>query len=237
MHAADPWWAGDFACDPSDLRPAKAHVQAHAGRMAGATGIWILVVGEAPLVSLPPSLMVQLAASARAWSNTLVADPAALAEALEGVSFSKIVGPAWIGYPTEGSRHRMPASRARVLTQGDMGAVARLRSLCAAEAWEHGGSDPASMPTFGTWSDPGELVALAGYKVWGESIAHIYVVTAPAHQGRGHASAVVSCAAQHALQAGLLPQFRTLASNEAAMRVAMRLGFETYGFSVYVRVP
>jgi hypothetical protein len=46
----------------------------------------------------------------------------------------------------------------------------------------------------------------------------------------------VAHAAEHALGAGLVPQYRTLQSNTPAMAVAKRLGFVEYGFSVYVRL-
>jgi len=77
---------------------------------------------------------------------------------------------------------------------------------------------------------------MAGYKVWGREIAHISIVCAPRHRGDGLASAAVACAAQHALSAGLVPQYRTLASNGPSMAVAGKIGFEAYGFSVSVRL-
>lgn len=34
----------------------------------------------------------------------------------------------------------------------------------------------------------------------------------------------------------LLPQYRTLRANSPSMKIAQRLGFDEYGFSVYVRL-
>ena len=47
----------------------------------------------------------------------------------------------------------------------------------------------------------------------------------------------MSLAAQHALSAGLVPQYRTLKANAPSMKIAQRIGFSEYGFSVYVRLP
>jgi RimJ/RimL family protein N-acetyltransferase len=111
-----------------------------------------------------------------------------------------------------------------------------LREACGA-AWDHGGSkiDPG-VPLFGVFDGSRELTALASYQVWNERIAHISIVTHPRHQGRGLGRAAVALAAQRALTAGLVPQYRTLQANTASMAIAKRLGFVEYGFSVYVRM-
>jgi len=91
----------------------------------------------------------------------------------------------------------------------------------------------------GSFDASGELVAIAGYKEWrgGEgAIAHIAIVTAGDCRHRGHGTAAVALAAEHALNQGLLPQYRTLKSNAPSMHLAENLGFEEYGFSVYVRL-
>ncbi|MDF1701841.1 MAG: GNAT family N-acetyltransferase [Planctomycetota bacterium] len=233
---ADRWWAGDFACRPEALRPEIPHVQAHAGRMTAAPGIWILLVGPAPLVSAPSAAVDSIADRARGWSRARVMDPAALAKDVEHLEVGTIVGPAFIGYGTAETLDLAQARGARVLTPTDEAAVARLRAACADEAWEHGGSDARAVPTFGCFDERGELLALAGYRTWAQEIAHLSIVAAPEHQGRGHASSAVACAAQHALEAGLLPQYRTLAANAPSMGIARKLGFECYGYSVFIRL-
>lgn len=204
--------------------------------MVGATGIWILVVGPAPLVSLPRAALEALASRARTWSSALVADASALAAELRPLEVERIVGPAFIGYGTAETLDLTLAPGARALTSADDAAVAGLRAACGDEAWDHGGSDPRAVPTFGCFDDRGALLTLAGYKTWGGEIAHIAIVSAPDHRGRGYASTAVACAARHALDAGLLPQYRTLAANEPSMAVAPKLGFARYGFSVFVRL-
>lgn len=236
LEVADRWWARDFACQADDLRPAATHVQEHAGALVGASGIWILVVGPSPLVSLPRAAMDLLASRASGWSNSLVADPSALAAELRQLEVEKIVGPAFIGYGTAKSLKLPLAAEGREVTPADDAAVAKLRGACSEEEWDHGGSDHHAVPAFGYYSDRGDVLALAGYKTWGQEIAHLSIVSAPRHRSRGFASAAVACAAQHALAAGLVPQYRTLVANGPAMGIARRLGFEGYGFSVFVRL-
>ena len=235
---AAEWWAGDFAVAAGELRPAVTRVQEHAGRLLGNPGIWILMAGGAPLVSLPPDAMAGLADEARGWSVAVVSDPVVLRQRLEGRcprAIRAIVGPAYLGYGSAETLRLADARRARPI-EGEGEALARLRAACSSEEWAHGGSDDGVGVRWGVFGDEGELRALAGYKVWNDAIAHLYVVTHPGHRGQGAGRAAVSAAAEHALQAGWVPQYRTLRANAPSMSVARRLGFVEYGFSVYVRL-
>lgn len=231
---ADDWWAHDLGCRPEELRPQATRVQHHAGELIGNPAIWILVVGAFPVVSLPPWLWPILSDRARLWSPSMVADRSALAAQLEPVPVERIVGPAFIGYATEDTLCVPASPSSRQLTESDADAVARLRAVCPPEDWQHGGTDLRKVPAFGAYDETGELAALAGYEIWAGRIAHISIVTATGRRNRGFGSSAVAMAATHALNAGLLPQYRTLASNASSMRVAERLGFKEYGFSVAV---
>ena len=81
----------------------------------------------------------------------------------------------------------------------------------------------------------GELIALAGYETWGGTIAHISIVTHPSHRNQGAGRTAVAGVTQHALRAGLLPQYRTLQSNQPSIRIAEALGFSAYATSMAVR--
>ena len=239
LRVADSWWARDFACEPNELRPLVAHVQEHKGELIGNEGIWILVVGPFPIVSMPSRIFTQFHKRAELWTRSTVENPVLLAEELAPTMIDKIVGPAYIGYATRDCLKAGPAKSARSLGEQDTEAVATLRSKCGPEEWQHGGSEFSKVPTFGSFDASGELVAIAGYKEWrgGEgAIAHIAIVTAGDCRHRGHGTAAVALAAEHALNQGLLPQYRTLKSNAPSMHLAENLGFEEYGFSVYVRL-
>jgi GNAT superfamily N-acetyltransferase len=233
---ADAWWCRDFACPPDGLRPTNTHVQVHAGDLTGKPGIWILLVGQFPLVSLPPAYAGLLDPRAKNWTQGTVMDAVALMNELHGVPVERIIGPAFIGYTTVTSFIPSSLPTARALTSTDGQSVDALRASCTPQEWEHGGSTLGDMPTFGAFNESGELAALAGYKVWGGTIAHLFVVSRPDARGRGYATAAVTATTHAAFQHGLLPQYRTLVSNAPSMRIASKLGFQQYGYSVYVRM-
>jgi RimJ/RimL family protein N-acetyltransferase len=234
---ADAWWARDFACSSTELRPTRTRVQQHAGALLDNPGIWILVAGGAPLVSLPSDTLNVLGDLAQSWSVSDVADAAGLHSQLVSVCklpVDKIIGPAFIGYGSLDSLDLRDAQLARQFSSEE--AIGRLQAACQPEEWDHGGSQPHPERTFGVVDPANELLALSGYKIWNDSIAHISIVTHPAQRGRSFGRAAVARAAQHALGAGLLPQYRTLRQNSPSMGIAKRLGFIEYGFSVYVRL-
>ena len=81
--------------------------------------------------------------------------------------------------------------------------------------------------------DGGDVVAAAGYRAWPGTAAHLGVLTAPSHRGRGLAQIVASAAADDALRHGLLPQWR--ARPAASRRVARALGFRELGAQLSFR--
>lgn|GEM_PF-1232438 len=147
---------------------------------------------------------------------------------------AKIIGPAFIGYGPTGTLDLSDARFARPFSSH--AAFGELQAVCQPEEWDHGGREPHLDRTFGVVDPANQLLALAGYEAWNDSIAHISIVTDPRQRGRGLGRAAVALAAQHALGAGLLPQYRTLSQNTPSMNIAKRLGFIEYGFSVYVRL-
>jgi RimJ/RimL family protein N-acetyltransferase len=233
--AADAWWAQDFAVNSGALRPARTVVQEHAGRRLGATGIWILVTGQFPRISMPPTVFGVLGEAARGWTCSLVADSAALVNAIVPFESIKVVGPAFIGYWTAGTSGLVWAKQARPLSASDVPEVDALRAECTEEEWQHGGCGSSGALSFGVFDGEQRLCSLASYVVW-DRLAHISIVTRPAARGHGFARAAVSLAAEHAIKAGLVPQYRTLASNVRSLQLARRLGFQEYGLSVYVRL-
>ncbi|QNP74588.1 GNAT family N-acetyltransferase [Streptomyces roseirectus] len=88
-------------------------------------------------------------------------------------------------------------------------------------------------PLFAVHDGP-RVLAAAGYATWPASTAHLCVLTAPAARGRGLAGEVALVAVEHALRAGLLPQWR--ARLQASRRVAVKLGFREVGEQVSARL-
>ena len=234
-------WALDFGCSPHELRPARTHVQAHTANLASSTGIWVLVAGSGPLVSMPADVLATHGERAKSWTSGLISDERLLLNELAGLApgrVGRVMGPAPIHYGSAASLDLHEAERAVAFTP-ETAIVHELRDACG-EAWEDGGSELSELspgvPLFGAFDDAGQLAALASYRIWNQAIAHISIITRPACRGRGFGRAAVARAAQYALGAGLVPQYRTLRSNAASIVVAKRLGFVEYGFSVYVRM-
>ena len=82
--------------------------------------------------------------------------------------------------------------------------------------------------------DGDTVVAACGYQAWPSRTAHISVLTHPAWRGRGLARVTASAAVRHALEAGLLPQWR--ARVPASRRVARALGFAEIGTQISVEL-
>jgi GNAT superfamily N-acetyltransferase len=235
VQAADACWARDFGCSPTALRPRRTHVQQHAGTMTGDRGIWILVAGGSPLVSLPPELMPELSELARSWTALDVLDPNNVRWQVEERCrrpVERLVGPAFIGYWGLDGVSPYDSSPARPCA--DTAAIERLQRACPPLEWKHGGPDARTVAQFAVEDADGRLLALAGYEVWNETVAHLQVVTHPEHRGKGLGAFVVAAAAEHALNQGLFPQYRTLRSNAGSMAIARKLGFQDYGSSLYL---
>jgi hypothetical protein len=236
LRIADAWWAQDFDCDPAELRRNVPRVQAHAGDVVRRDGIWILVLGSDPIVSMPASMLPILGERARLWSRSTFENSSILAEQLAAFVVAKVIGPTFIGYATADTFKSKIVAGTRPLTDADSNAIATLRIACGGEEWDHGGSELGPGPIFGAFDKTGRLAAFAGYEVWNGQIAHISIVSAPDRRTRGFGASAVSLAAEHALQAGLLPQYRTLKSNGPSMGMAKKLGFQEYGYSLYVKL-
>ncbi|MCG5219375.1 GNAT family N-acetyltransferase [Streptosporangium soli] len=76
------------------------------------------------------------------------------------------------------------------------------------------------------------VIAAAGYRAWLGMAAHLSVLTAPGHRGRGLARRVASAAAADAMANGLVPQWR--ARPEPSRRVARALGFREFGSQISI---
>ncbi|WP_235026466.1 GNAT family N-acetyltransferase [Glutamicibacter sp. JC586] len=72
-------------------------------------------------------------------------------------------------------------------------------------------------------------VAGAGYDVWEDTVAHLGALVSPASRQIGLGSQSVAIAQKHAIDAGLIPQWRVHVENFASIRTALRAGFEYAG--------
>jgi GNAT superfamily N-acetyltransferase len=225
---ADRYWAGHLGCAPGELFSRPFRVVTHGEELAGYRGVLALFRDGGATASVPPDRAAELRGLLAGLEDR--GTPGAFADALAPVA-SLVLGPAYLGYTLE---IRGGDSPARALNPDDAAGVEALREACGETEWEHGGSS-VEWPCSGVF-EKGQLAALSGYEIWGDAIAHIYIVTHPAFRGRGAGRAAVAHLARRALAAGLLPQFRTLEANTPAIRIAEALGFQRYAASMAVRL-
>jgi GNAT superfamily N-acetyltransferase len=224
---ATTYWASHLGCSAESLFGQPLHIVVHGTDLADYEGIFALFRCGAATISFPPDRVESL----RHLLPSPPFTPDRFAGAFDGSSFV-VIGPAYIGYAEV---VRLPSHPVRSLTKRDASAAGTLQAACTETEWEHGGSVVGEHPSSGVFVGS-ELAAVAGYEVWGGTIAHISVITHPAFRGRGFGRSAVAHLASAALAAGLVPQYRTLESNRASIRIAETLGFTHYATSVAVRL-
>jgi GNAT superfamily N-acetyltransferase len=197
-------------------------------------GIFVLLIGEAPVISLPRHLSPVLRATAEHWSAADVLDVTCL-RTWVGERVERIMGPAFIGYADWTTFRAVEPNVACLLGARDYQQVATLCAACDAIEWELGGNVLGPNPAAGVYVGR-ELVALAGYQVWGGELAHIAIITHPQQRGHGYAGAAVSKLTEIVRAQGLVPQYQTFDSNRPSIQVVQTLGFVRYGTSMAMRV-
>jgi GNAT superfamily N-acetyltransferase len=226
---ATAYWAAHFGIPCETLFSEPLKIIRHSDELADYGGVFALFREGSRVVSLP----LERAEALRPILSELPAGfcPEDLGRALQPIA-SAVIGPAFIGY-ADGIAS--PSHGARALTIDDANAVFALRDACSEIEWEHGGCGVCENPASGVFIDQ-RLVALAQYEVWGDTIAHICVITHPEYRGCGFGTAAVAHLSARAFANGLLPQYRTLDANDASMRIATRLGFVRYATSMAIRL-
>lgn len=225
---ANAFWAGHLGCSPDELFSEPLRIVVHGPELADYGGVFALFREDGAIASIPPDRATAIRAMLAPPPHGRT--PGNFASALDSVSLA-VVGPAYIGYAETVPQ---PVHPARALGTRDAPALDTLQQACDATEWGHGGSD-VRHPCSAVFVS-GRIAALAGYKVWGGTIAHISVVTHPDFRRRGLGRSAVAHVVQRAIAAGLLPQYRTLESNRASIHVAESLGFHLYATSTAVRL-
>jgi GNAT superfamily N-acetyltransferase len=144
------------------------------------------------------------------------------------VAPERVLGPAFYGY-VDPTTFDPVDDEARVLETDDESAFETLRAAVPDEEWANGGPEFRPGETVGRFVD--DLVAVAGYDVWDGLIAHVAVVTHPDHRSSGNGRAAVSLLTDRALDAGLLPQYRTSDAWPWSVALAEGLGYERFATS------
>ncbi|MFB0627011.1 GNAT family N-acetyltransferase [Streptomyces sp. AB3(2024)] len=225
-------WA-ELAGSPVEFRPSGGAqvVVAPGSRLCPPSWTGIVRIGDAVLVTAPSVQAAGLVDdAARRMTHEEVVDVARLRAVLPVLD---VLGPASLFYL--GHDGFLPAHEGIGVEQspsGDGGLVALL-ALAGEEETDESGLEDISSPAF-CLRRGDEVVAAAGYRSWPQSVAHLSVLVAPHCRGRRLARVVASAAVAHALDAGLLPQWR--ARSCPSRRVAVALGFRELGTQLSVRL-
>ncbi|MFI2290035.1 GNAT family N-acetyltransferase [Streptomyces niveus] len=196
----------------------------------------IVRIGDAAVVTAPDARSAEaLGEAARILSCEELTDPVRLGVTLSGTApVLDVLGPASLCYLDGGRDTFVPApGPVEQVTAGDRSALKALLAAVGQDDADESGLDEISSPAF-LLVDGGVAVAAAGYLSWPRSVAHLCVLVAPHHRRRGLARIVASAAVSHALDAGLLPQWR--ARPYPSRRVAAALGFRELGAQLSVRM-
>jgi RimJ/RimL family protein N-acetyltransferase len=204
----------------------------HVG-LEGYQGAFLFRARTVCIVSVPPAWVEPAQAALSGHTTEEVFAPQFL-EGAFGDAVDCLLGPAWLGYADATDFAPAPTEAVRLLEPSDERAFRRLAEQCDATEWEHSGLEGDRPPVCGCFRE-GELVAAAGYTIWGEKLAHVGVVTHSSHRGHGYGKAVVSGITAHALRQGLIAQYRTLQSNAPSIAIGRALGFQEYGVTLAVR--
>lgn len=233
LAAVDRYWAAFFGCDPAIFAAPETTVVPHAG-LGDYHGLFLFRCRLTLIISVPPARLERDRAALSAFPATLLDDLPTF-QAQIAAPIERVVGPAFVGYADAGTFRAASRAGTRLLTADDRDRFERFRQACSALEWEHGGSELGVQPVAGCFVG-GEIVAASGFELWGERIAHIAVVTHPAHRGLGYGARVVSAIAAVALEGGLIPQYRTLMSNTPSMNIGAALGFVPYAETLALRL-
>lgn len=233
LAAVDRYWAGFFGCAPAIFAAPGTTVVPHAG-IGDYHGLFLFRRRETLIISVPAARLERDRQALGAFPPTLLDDLPAL-KAQIAAPIERVVGPAFVGYADAATLRAEAVADTRLLTANDRDRFERLRQACSALEWDHGGSNPGEQPVVGYFLGD-EIVAASGLELWGDRIAHIAVVTHPAHRGLGYGGKVVGAIAVVALERGLIPQYRTLMSNTPSIKIGAALGFLPYAETLAVRL-
>ena len=195
-----------------------------------AGAVVVVALLDAVVAVGPPSAVPVLTALDRSALLDLDTVLAALA-GLAGLT-AQPLGSAALSYADRATLdvpERVAASGARD------GEVAAVLEACTADEQDESGL--AGMPAlFVTRALDGAPAAAAGYEVWARRLGQLGALARPEHRGSGHARQAAAAAAAAALDAGLVPQWRSRAGNHRSARLADRLGFVRLGSQLAVSV-
>lgn len=208
------------------MHAVRASWQAWAERDAEPGFVSIVHLGDDRFVTAPDDVRARVEA----------ADPRTAGQLVEALGAPTVArsGAAHLAYADRMTFRPRPSGRV-VVVGADDPRFSRLRADADPEEWGESFGQDERAHCVGIVHDDA-LVSIAGYRLWDDALAHVAVFTAAAQRARGLSTEVASAAIAHALEAGLVPQWRARVGNTASIRVAEKLGLVTLGTQLFARL-
>jgi GNAT superfamily N-acetyltransferase len=232
-HRDDSFWAEFLGIQADDWQTPGVSYRAHVG-LSGYRGFWCFRRNDRVVVSAPARWVARLQALLAGWRPERLMEQSSLAEAL-GADFERSVGPAFQGCLEAERFVNRAGPPVRKLTLEDADAVERFRTECGTADWGQSGLDEAQAWRH-AYFEGTNVTAMAGYRAKRDDAGDPCILTHPTFRGGGRGAAVASAVVADALSNGKLMLYQTLESNEAAVRLALTLGYERYANHVAVRL-
>lgn len=236
-----------FDCEPGDLLGAAPRVQAHGQYFAGYHGIYVWLMDELAIVSVPPEWVSVARSAVTGQASWTLGNPDFWQTVVGGAGarIERFVGPSYQGYADAAAFRPAPPGTAapqpfhvRVLDPlqpADVSALAALAAVCSPEEWRHSAIQPQHTPIV-VAEHAGALLAAASAPDDGPGVASVGVITHPAWRGRGYGQAVVSALTANRLATGLVLHYQTLRFNVASVGVARALGYHDLATALAIRL-
>ena len=234
LTSLDRFWAAELGCHVLDLRAGDLRLVS-----SGERHIQVFATFDGTVVIGPPSFIKQVQ---HAILDQLL-DPEFWSAQLN-VPLSRLAfyGPSSLSYVLR--RYFKPQRHAAVgqLRRKDAAELARFsRILNAREpnifhSWAIGGRETANRKLWGAYLN-GKVVSVASIRPVHKHMYEVGVNTLPRHRWRGWGTAVASAATWGGLNVGKLVQWSAPLNNEASMRIAERLGYQSYAHQLWIGLP
>lgn len=232
VRRVDEYCAGYFGCSPRDFSQARTLVLPHEA-LRGYDGVLAFRRGESCVVSVPDSVPDVDRANLGRLAPAEAFDPRCLS-AVFLVRPEKVGSPARLGIADRDSF--TPArSGARRLEDRDEDALWSLAGQCGERLWCKIRYYTEPRPLFGLFRGK-DLVAIAGYVVVGNAVAHMGTLVPRANRGKGYEREVMSAAVADAVGQGHVALGRTSPETEMTEAWGGSLGFHPYASTLKVEI-
>jgi GNAT superfamily N-acetyltransferase len=229
----DVFWAEFLGIDSDEWDLPGISYRVHVG-LSGYQGFWCFRRNDRVVVSAPSRWLERLEVLLSGWDQDRLMTCSALAEAI-GADFERSIGPAFQGCLEPNRFAHRAEPHVQKLGSAHANVIGRFRIECGTEAWDDSGLAKADLWRYAYFQDH-QITALAGYRRGRAHAGAPCVLTHPNFRGQGRGAAVAAAVVADALANKELLLYQTLESNQAAVRLAITLGYERYGNHVAVRL-